>query len=194
MEHFHEYVFHHLKSTGLSISLFNETIEITLPSLLKAEKCKGKDWSFMGLLWRCWNHGVWREKHGSWALGLLCDSGYMTVPWQRQNFWVHWAGAVSCILSFMHYTHPRKCFWEKFWDWSVPLVSISSYAWKSGKILDSLWNFKVKMMEKWHHHSSFPEVLSCLCDTSVDLKHFFLTLLLLAGFVTCCVDNARTGR
>lgn len=31
-----------------------------------------------------------------------------------KDFWVHQAGAVSCILSFVHYTHSSKCFWEMF--------------------------------------------------------------------------------
>lgn len=137
----------------------HEPFNQSLPFLLKPEKCKGKGWSFMGQLWRCFS--VWREKCGSWALGLFCDSDYMAAPWQRQSF--RYTELVQCLEFSLSCILPTPAsisvrnFETGVFLYFLPIIGISPYVLK---ILDSfcgilgqksLCSSKVEMMEKWHH-------------------------------------------
>lgn len=115
------------------------------------------------------------------------------------------AFSLSCIISALASISGRRIKTGVLLC-SLPSVSISPCGLESWKKLDPFWsilgqkalsNSIVKMMEKQGHHLPFrQEDFSCFCDSleAVELKHQFLTLLVLASFVTCCMDSARAGK
>lgn len=183
--HFYWYIFHHLKCITLSISLLNETTEITLPVLLQGKAGNEASWDSCGDAEIIVSEG--RSVEAEFLIYYVILTTRL-VPDKNKTFGC--PGIVQCLafsLSCIN-TIPASASGRSFetgvFLYFLPIINICPSVLK---ILDSFWSIlgqkglcssKLKMVEKWHHHSSFPEVFSCLSDISVDLKRLLLTLLL----------------